>query len=85
MEDIRRPLPDPENQLGDLVLPDTWMNIPFPLIKAFENVLENEVRQESNFKLLNTKVFSLGRLLDKQNMKLKTFIGLQIDLQKKEF
>ena len=85
MEEIRRPLIDPENQLGDLVLPDTWKNIPFCLIKAFENTLENEIRQEDNFRLLNQKVFSLGRLLDKQNMELKTFIGMQSDVTKKEF
>ena len=76
MEEIRRPLTDPEHQLGDLVMPDTWKNIPFPLVKAFENVLENDSRQEANFKLLNQKVFSLCRLLDKQNMDLKTFVGL---------
>jgi predicted alternative tryptophan synthase beta-subunit len=76
MEEIRRPLPNPEFQLHEIILPDTWMNIPFCLVKAFESTLDNESRQEDNFKNLQHKIFSMARLMDKQGMEQKTHIGL---------
>lgn len=72
LEDIRRSLPTPEFALNEIVLPDQWMNIPRPLIKAFESIIENDDLQEKNIKTLNDKVYSLASLMDKQSMEIKT-------------
>lgn len=45
-EEIKKPMTPPILDFKELVKPDQWVNIPIPLTKAFQYLIENEAWQE---------------------------------------
>ena len=48
----------------EIVKPDQWVNIPIPLTKAFQYLIENEAWQESKILGLNNKIINVLKKLE---------------------